>query len=336
MLLTLGNLSAAGEAYQAALPLLEQAGDIRGRCIVLGNLMILGYLSGDLLANESYLACAFPLARQIGDLHALEVLSLHQATNAFLLGAWARARQAYEESIALMRRADMRWGVFPYALGGLGELLLCQGEEETGIKCLEEARQLAEQSQDLNSVASVQVVLAEYTLFQQHPHQAQTSLEPLTHQPGLEERNRLPIWTLLAWAHLEQGRDEEAVKLLEQVLATGRTHHLRKVVVEALIVQARLATKHEQWDQAAKALEEAVRLCKEMPWPYAEAKVLSAAGHMHVRREQVAQARQCLEAALAICQRLGEQLYQASIQQALELLPVQGAPSNTPGEMESS
>jgi transcriptional regulator with XRE-family HTH domain len=335
MLLSLGNLSAAGAAYQAALPLLEQAGDIRGLCIVLGNLMVLGYLSGDLRANESYLARAFPLARQIGDHHALEVMSMHQATNAFLLGAWARARQSFEETIALVRQADMRFGMLTYVLVGLGELLLCQGEEEAGIRCVEEARQMAEQGQDLNSLVAAQMVLAEYTLLRHHPHQAQTSLEPLAHQPGLDERNRLPSWTLLAWAYLEQGCDAEAGELLEQVLATGRTHHLRRVLVEALLVQARLATKQEQWDQAAQALEEAGRLCKEMPWPYAEAKALFVAGQTHARREQWDQARLCLEAALAICQRLGEQLYQEAIQQALDQLPLQGEPSSTPGDGEA-
>jgi tetratricopeptide (TPR) repeat protein len=86
------------------------------------------------------------------------------------------------------------------------------------------------------------------------------------------------------------------------------------------LVEARLAAKHEQWQTADEALSAALKLCREIPLPYTEAKTRYAAGLVARQRGVSEQARDHFRAALSILERLGERLYAGVIQQALEQL----------------
>jgi tetratricopeptide (TPR) repeat protein len=86
---------------------------------------------------------------------------------------------------------------------------------------------------------------------------------------------------------------------------------------DALRVQALSAMRRQRWDEAEKALDEAIGLGREMPYPYAEAKALYVSGQMWVARDEPARAEAQFEEALAICQRLGERLYGEAVAQAL-------------------
>jgi tetratricopeptide (TPR) repeat protein len=85
-------------------------------------------------------------------------------------------------------------------------------------------------------------------------------------------------------------------------------------------VQAVIATRQGQWHEAQEALEESIRLCRAMPYPYAEAKALYVSGRLHAAQGEPERAREQYQAALAICDRLGEGLYQPHIQHALRAL----------------
>jgi tetratricopeptide (TPR) repeat protein len=86
---------------------------------------------------------------------------------------------------------------------------------------------------------------------------------------------------------------------------------------DALRVRALWAMQQQKWDEAKKALDEAIGLCREMPYPYAEAKARYVSGQMWAARGKQAQAQAQFKEALAICQRLGERLYGEAIAQAL-------------------
>jgi uncharacterized protein HemY len=89
------------------------------------------------------------------------------------------------------------------------------------------------------------------------------------------------------------------------------------VVPDALRVQARLEARRRRWAKAEQALEEALTICRSMPYPYAEAKVLNEYGYLRLQQDLVQEARQRFEAALAICARMGERLYAQHVETAL-------------------
>jgi hypothetical protein len=127
-----------------------------------------------------------------------------------------------------------------------------------------------------------------------------------------------PLLTLLIWAHLDLGEVEAADVLARQTVARCRSHHDRLDLVDALRMQAAVWIRQEQrWADAEAALEEALELAREMPYPYAEAKLLATYGDLLATSGQEAQARDRYDAALAILRLLGEVPYTERIHRAL-------------------
>jgi uncharacterized protein HemY len=79
-------------------------------------------------------------------------------------------------------------------------------------------------------------------------------------------------------------------------------------------VQALWAMRRRRWAEAKRALDEAIGLSHDMPYPYAKAKTFYVFGQVWATRGEPALARLCFEEALAICHRLGERLYRDVIE----------------------
>ena len=77
---------------------------------------------------------------------------------------------------------------------------------------------------------------------------------------------------------------------------------------------------HHQWSSAQSALDDALRIARAIPAPYAEVKLLALAGEIALTRKRSDEARQLYESALSICDRLGERLYRERIQRTLGAL----------------
>jgi tetratricopeptide (TPR) repeat protein len=89
------------------------------------------------------------------------------------------------------------------------------------------------------------------------------------------------------------------------------------ILPDALRVQALWAMRWQRWDEAEDALDEAIHLSHDMPYPYAGAKALYVAGHLWATRGEPEVARARFEEALAICRQLGERLYGEAIETRL-------------------
>jgi tetratricopeptide (TPR) repeat protein len=114
----------------------------------------------------------------------------------------------------------------------------------------------------------------------------------------------------------------QAQRVASRAAARAAGEPNRPALVDALRVQAMIATRQGQWQEAAAALDEALSLSRGMPYPYAEAKALYVSGLLHAAREQPQPARERFEAALAILNQLGERLYAEHIERTLaEMVP---------------
>jgi tetratricopeptide (TPR) repeat protein len=76
----------------------------------------------------------------------------------------------------------------------------------------------------------------------------------------------------------------------------------------------------QRWEDARAALDEAIAMSRDMPYPYAEAKALYVYGQLHAAMGEPGRAREKYEQALSICDRLGEGLYRTYIERDLRRL----------------
>jgi tetratricopeptide (TPR) repeat protein len=134
---------------------------------------------------------------------------------------------------------------------------------------------------------------------------------------GLVELQVNPLLTLLVWAHLDLGEVEAAEVLATQTVQRLHDQQDHLTLVDALRAQAAVWIQQRRWDEAETALGEALALARQMPYPYAEAKLLSTYGDLLVASGQPVRAREQYAAALAILQPLGEVPYAERIKRAL-------------------
>jgi hypothetical protein len=158
--------------------------------------------------------------------------------------------------------------------------------------------------------------LAERDLLQGQPAAARARLVPLLGGPRADETD-VAVLVLLAWAQLELGELAEAEQVVAEAIARMRADNNRLDLVDALRLQAMVLTRQERWDEVEQSLEEGLTLARQMPYPYAEARLLHAYGEMHLKRGEGEAARERLEAALAIFRRLGALWYAKRVEREL-------------------
>jgi tetratricopeptide (TPR) repeat protein len=222
----------------------------------------------------------------------------------FVLSEWDQARGDLGRALHRSRQIDVGWAA-PYALLYLGQLCLAEGQWEDACQYLEEACARTARSGGLQALRAAAGALAELEILAGRPADANARLVPLLDRPGLEEYDVTALLPVLAWAHLEMGGTAQAGDVVEQALRRTRPENFRVVLVEALRVQAMVAARQEQWEEAECALEEGIGLARSMPYPYAEARLLHLSGRLHTQAGKPETAQERLEAALAIFQRLG-------------------------------
>jgi len=110
---------------------------------------------------------------------------------------------------------------------------------------------------------------------------------------------------LMAWAHLDLGELDVAMEMAARGLTRARAEGNRVALVDALRVQAMVAIRQRQWEEAERFLGEGLARAGGMPYPYAEGRLLHIYGLLHLDTGETRPARERLEAALAIFRQLG-------------------------------
>jgi Tfp pilus assembly protein PilF len=123
----------------------------------------------------------------------------------------------------------------------------------------------------------------------------------------------------LAHAHLELGDVAAAQEAVAEALTRARSASFRFHLVDALHVQAMVATRQHHWSEAEQALEEGLTLAQRMPYPYAEGRLLHVYGEIHFQKGEPHLTRARLEAALAIFRRLGPRKDAERVERALAM-----------------
>jgi tetratricopeptide (TPR) repeat protein len=256
------------------------------------------------------------VAQQLGDVVGLGHILFLDALRAFYVGEWDHARVIAERSLAVFGELDLTH-LSAYPPLGLGWLSTIKGDRDAGEQYLTEAEEIAQQSGPAQVLRFVTALRAECDLLAGRAEAANDCLTPWFSGEPMQERTRLELNVLRAWAAVELGMAAEADALVAETVRSARTSDMRLVLSDALRVQALWAMRRQRWDEARKALDEAISLSREMPYPYAEAKALYVSGQMWAARGDPARAEALFQEALAICRRLGERLYGEAIAEAL-------------------
>jgi tetratricopeptide (TPR) repeat protein len=268
---------------------------------------------GMVATSEKAVARSVALGKQAGDATLLALAYLEQGEIAYVVGEWNQAQAHVEQAADVLRGIGSSSAFFDLHVS-LGRLALAQGKGEEGRRHLEEGLGLAQRGGMRDPARHAQRILAEWDVLAGRPEAACARLEPLL--AGAEET--YTTWALrpvLAWAQLEQGEVRRAEELVGQTLAAARAAGVLPILVDALGVQARLASRRGRWQEAETALEEALVGARAMPSPYAEVKALWVSGQLESARGNPVAARKRFEQALAICDWLGEGLYRPRIEQ---------------------
>jgi transcriptional regulator with XRE-family HTH domain/tetratricopeptide (TPR) repeat protein len=256
------------------------------------------------------------VAQRLGDVVGLGHILFLDALRAFYVGEWDRARAIAESALAVFSELDMTH-LSAYPPLGLGWLSTIEGDRDIGERYLAEAEEIAEQSGPAQVLRFITALRAECELLAGRAEAANQRLAPWFAGEPMQERTRLELNVLRAWAAVELDMAANADELVTETVRSARASDMRLVLSDALRVQALWAMRRQRWDEAGKALDEAIGLGQEMPYPYAEAKALYVSGQLWAARGKPARAEAQFEEALAICQRLGERLYGEAIAQAL-------------------
>src|SRR5262249_15183405 len=115
-----------------------------------------------------------------------------------------------------------------------------------------------------------QMTLAERDLLDGYPYEACARLEPLLDRGRYQETDVTRLLPFLAWAYLELGEEPRAQATAHQAIARARAQHMCPALSDGLRVQALLSVRQHCWGEAQGTLEEALMLCRAMPYPWAE------------------------------------------------------------------
>ena len=316
----LGQLREARQTLEDVIHVAETLGDPRILSQALENVSVVYLLQGEFARSTQDVERALALAEQMADPLATELLLLRRGLNAYAAGDWPKAHSDYNQAQEIARQLGASW-VSPYIALGPGLLRLAEGDLERASQLIEDAAALAEQTGDLQALRLAQPSLAERNLLASQPAAAHAQLVPLLDRPGQQEGLVTYLLPYLAWASLDLGYEDETTALLDECLERSRREDIRLAEVDALRVRVIQATRRGEAAAAEQALEDGLRLSRELPYPYAEAKLLyagglaaRAAGDTPLARERLLQARDALRA-------LGEGLYLLHVERALDELP---------------
>jgi tetratricopeptide (TPR) repeat protein len=303
-LLLMGRMEDGQRVLEEAIPLAEAVGDLGILSRVLTNVSGVCVARGELDQSRRYAERALEVAERRGDAAQVVFATVTLACNHFFGGEWIQARTYLERALALGRQIGAPRVVGP-PLIQLGRLCLAEGTWDDASRYLEEGITAVERSADLGQRLAVDALLAQWEILEGRPDAACARLAPLPDAAGQDVWAGAEVRCAFAWAHLDMGHVAVAEEMVGQAVARVRSQGHRLALVNALWVQAMIATRQGRWEDAELALEEGLSLARRMLYPYAEGRLLHVYGQMHVAKGEPGPARERLEAALAIFRRLG-------------------------------
>jgi tetratricopeptide (TPR) repeat protein len=270
---------------EAALPLVEAAGHAEALCRLFNNLGDIYKRRGEFDQSRRWREQALDLAARISDPTHTQWALAALGELLFLRGDWAAARDHLERAVAVT--GSVVWNLLSsFTFLALAQFHLAAGTWADATYCIEAGMRGGRRNRDLHLSIDVRRLLAERDLLEGRPEAVRQRLVPLLDHDGvIENSDGIHLLALLARAHLELGEVGPAAAVAARAVTRARAEHDRLSLVDALRVQALVATREEHWAEAACALEEGLALAQRMPAPVRAAPSIrqrSQGGHVGV------------------------------------------------------
>ncbi len=282
----------------------EALGDPDGLSRALGNMAAIYTNAGELDTAASYVARALDAIERVGDPVRMVRLTCTRGIVAFFTGDWRGARADFEAALVTSRQIGMSSG-YAYPLFYLGYLCIGEGAWDEAIRYLDESIGVATEIGDLQVLRWARAGRAWCDILGGRPAPARDNLTTLLDSSGQEGQGISWVLLSLAWAYLDLGNGDRAVATAARAVAHARVEHDQLSLVDALWIQAMVATRQARWTDAERVLEEGLALAQPMPYRYAEGRLLHLYGLLYLGKGESHPARERLEAALALFRRLG-------------------------------
>jgi tetratricopeptide (TPR) repeat protein len=298
---------------------LARIGDSTDYGVVFWNVIEGRLALGEFATVRRYTASAVEAAQVSEDAVGKASVGWFQAMVDFYEGEWERAHVAFSECCQLSQDAQLP--MYPYYLILSAHLMYLRGGREQARASQEHALTLMGPQRLVWFSWLIEAALADQEALEGRSTAAvrrlTTLLAPLGDEPHF---NALPLVPQLAQAYLDMDNVAEAETTAHRAVERAAEMNHRLVLVDALRVRAMIATRDTRYDEASQDLDEALALCRAMPYPYAEAKALYVYGQLHQAKDELDRARLCYEQALVICNQLGEAVCREQIERALAAL----------------
>jgi transcriptional regulator with XRE-family HTH domain/tetratricopeptide (TPR) repeat protein len=234
----------------------------------------------------------------------------------FYMGSWSEAQRDLLHAGAALRRLE-RLGSDAASSAWLSRLALARGHWSEATRYQQRTMAAAARAGDESVSWPAQYAFAEHALLEGRVDDAFVLLHAALEQFGIRDALPGDLLSMLAWAHLERGNRSKAETLIAESIRDLAAAGAVCTLVDAQCVAARIALRNKNWRLAAATLDRATGGARQLPYPYAEAKVLYVRGLLHALTSEPEQARERWQEALTVCRRLGERLYALHIERAI-------------------
>jgi eukaryotic-like serine/threonine-protein kinase len=242
--LNLGQLDRAEQLYKKAKYHFDQAGNKANTTTVLANIADVLYLRGKL-------PDATKLYQQAIDSEMLLVPSgpgyaMYRLADLELAqGQAKKAHDLAEHAVDHFRPTHGAYLDLTGAMVVLGDALMAQGDLAGARQQYQQTLEIRQKMDEPDQVAESQASLAELSLQEGHPEQAETLLRAAIAEFEKEKEtpNASSAYTLLSRALLAQGKLEEARKAIQHSVELGRNSPVPALRLPIAIQGARIATE---------------------------------------------------------------------------------------------
>lgn len=299
-----GHHDEALEAYNAAIALAEQIGDLDTLARSLNNRsMIFGFYRNDWVRSEADMQRHIDLARKLGKPAQLAWALDTWGLRCYFKGDWDQARELLDEAARIARRLGVSRSSGSIASAAM--LRLLKGDVEAATRELEECVTLGMQRGDTVLVVAAREYLARWDLTDNRPADARRRIEEVLEDPNVEDQNRWYEGSILATALALDNEVDRADVLVLEALAPERLSGFPPGVAWWRTAQGIVRTGQGRWNDARNAFDEALDFFRARGGAFWQADVLHNYGLMEALAGNRAEARARFEEELALLRPMG-------------------------------
>lgn len=224
------------------------------------------------MATKEYVERAVRVGERIGNPDQAAFVLANVGDLLTTLGDWDAALQVIGRAMAL--RGERHTAAAAGTMVCLAKLTLHKGDWAEAERLLSDALAVTQRTGARESQEDALGILAELEVLTGRPEEAIAHLEDLAAREGV-----LPVVpVILAWAELDAGHLDEAEAVISAAIPRMTEDGQQRYLPDALRVQGMLPQRWGRSAEAERVLREGLALARELPSPYAEARILEQLG----------------------------------------------------------